>query len=62
MIISYSSYGTRGTSNYPFKNKTAKILEGDRELTEQLLKNNKNKLKYRSCIISFEEKIPLKKL
>jgi len=62
MIISYSSYGTRGTSNYPFKNKTAKILEGDRELTEQLIKNNKNKLKYRSGIISFEEKNPPKEV
>jgi len=62
MIISYSKHGRSGTSKYPFENETAKVLHGDREITERLIENNKNKLKYRSGIISFEEQRPSKEV
>ncbi|WP_457611294.1 relaxase/mobilization nuclease domain-containing protein [Lutibacter sp.] len=62
MIIAYSKHGQSGGVKYAINNKTAKVLAGDPELTEQLIKQNKNKLKYRSGIISFEEKNPPKEV
>lgn len=62
MIISYSKHGRSGTSKYPLENETAKVLLGDRDITERLIQNSKNKLKYRSGIISFEEQSPSKEV
>ena len=62
MIIAYSKHGKSGGVRYAISNKTAKVLVGDPKITEQLIKQNKNKLKYRSGIISFEEKNPDKKI
>ena len=62
MIIAYSKHGKIGGVRYAISNKTAKVLVGDPKITEQLIKQNKNKLKYRSGIISFEEKNPDKKI
>ena len=62
MIISYSKHGRSGTSKYPLENETAKVLLGDRDLTERLIQNSNNKLKYRSGIISFEEQAPSKEV
>lgn len=62
MIIAYSKHGKSGGVKYAISNKTAKVLAGDPKITEQLIKQNKNKLKYRSGIISFEEKNPPKEV
>jgi len=62
MMISYSKHGKTGGVKYAINNKTAKVLVGDPQITEQLIKHNKNKLKYRSGIITFEEKNPDKKI
>lgn len=62
MIISYSKHGKSGGVDYAIKNDTARVLEGDPKLTKSLIEQSKNKLKYRSGIISFEEKNPSKEV
>lgn len=62
MIISYSKHGKSGGVDYAIKNDTARVLEGDPKLTKSLIEQSKNKLKYRSGIISFEEKHPPKEV
>lgn len=62
MIISYSKHGKSGGVDYAINNKTARVLEGDPKLTKSLIEQSKNKLKYRSGIISFEEKHPSKEV
>lgn len=62
MIIKYFSSGSSssGAVEYVEKNKTAKTLKGNNNLTRDLIKNNTNKLKYRSGVISFGKDRPSK--
>ena len=63
MLIKYfeKGKGRTGPVEYALKNKTAKVIKGNPELTKQLIKNNKNKLKYRSGVISFGMNRPNKR-
>jgi hypothetical protein len=62
MIIKYFSSGSSssGAVEYIEKNETAKVLKGNPNLTRDLIKNNTNKLKYRSGVISFGSDRPTK--
>jgi hypothetical protein len=60
MIISYnrkSGTSSKGAVEYVDRD-GAKVLVGDPEITKQLIRENTNKLKYRSGIIAFEGKKP----
>lgn len=63
MLIKYFSSGasSSGAVEYIEKNETAKTLKGNNNLTRDLIKNNTNKLKYRSGVISFGSDRPSKK-
>jgi len=55
MIIKYFSSGSSsgGAVEYVEKNETAKTIKGNNNLTRDLIKNNTNKLKYRSGVLAF---------
>ena len=55
MLCKYFGAGasSSGAVEYVTKNETAKILYGNPEFTKDLIKNNTNKLKYRSGVLSF---------
>jgi len=63
MIIKYFSSGSSscGAVEYVEKNETAKTLKGNNNLTRDLIKNNTNKLKYRSGVLAFGSDRPTKK-
>ena len=63
MITKYFSSGSSssGAVEYIEKNETAKTLKGNNNLTRDLIKNNTNKLKYRSGVLSFGSDRPTKK-
>ena len=64
MIIAYNKKGgknAKGAVEYLTENRDlnhVKILEGDPELTKQIINSNPHELKYASGIIAFEEKTP----
>ena len=62
MIIKYFSSGSSksGAVEYVEKNETARILKGNTNITKELIKNNDNKLKYRSGVLSFGSNRPTK--
>ena len=55
MLIKYFGSGasSSGAVEYIEKNETAQTLKGNNNLTRDLIKSNKNKLKYRSGVINF---------